>query len=138
MDEKLMSLHRYFAYADQMYKSFNKELNKQIVNWIWKDKISSIKSDMYMSLWYWMLYVVIEWWQALKLKDDIINGLLESKNTDLLKRYRNGTFHYQKIYNDSRFQDFYIEKTTVEWVRNLHDKFSKWFLDKIKNSNLKL
>jgi hypothetical protein len=49
-----------------------------------------------MSYWYAALYVVIEGWRDLGLADATIDALLQSPNVDLLKRYRNGVFHFQK------------------------------------------
>jgi hypothetical protein len=96
-----------------------------------------IESFLYMSYWYGGLYVVIEGWQELKLSDTVINGLLQSSNVDLLKRYRNGVFHFQKQYYDNRFIEFMSEgKDSVKWVRNLTQEFGRWFLEWFKtNSN---
>ena len=86
-----------------------------------------------MSLWYGLLYVVIEGWRELKLEDQEIGKLLRSNNTDLLKRYRNGVFHFQVDYNDKRFEKFFEEITTVAWVRKLNEEFSRFFLNYFRN-----
>jgi hypothetical protein len=89
-----------------------------------------IESFLYMSYWYGGLYVVIEGWDELKLSDTVINGLLQSSNVDLLKRYRNGVFHFQKQYHDKRFIEFMSEgNDSVTWVRNLNQEFGRWFLE---------
>ena len=49
-----------------------------------------------MSLWYGGLYVVIEGWKELGLSDPHVDDLLRSSNVELLKRYRHGTFHFQR------------------------------------------
>jgi hypothetical protein len=64
---------------------------------------AEIESFLYMSYWYGALYVVIEGWRELKLADTGIDNLLESPNVDLLRKYRNGVFHFQADYNDKRF-----------------------------------
>jgi hypothetical protein len=46
----------------------------------------------YMSYCYAGLYAVIEGWRDLDLHDDEIDGLLESSNVELLRRYRHGVF----------------------------------------------
>jgi len=98
----------------------------------------NIESNIYMSYWYGGLYVVIEGWLNLKLSDPVIDSLLNSDNVGLLKRYRNGVFHFQKKYYDNRFLDFITEgENTVEWVRNLNREFGRWFLewfDKMKQN----
>lgn len=45
-------------------------------------------------------------------------------------------FHFQKDYFDDRFQDFYKETSTVKWVREVHNEFNRFFLEKIKNGEL--
>jgi hypothetical protein len=82
----------------------------------------------YMSYWYGGLYVVCEGWQELRLTDPKVDQLLQHPNLVLLKRYRNGAFHFQKDYFDARFGDFEAEQTTVEWVRNLSSAIGSWFL----------
>jgi hypothetical protein len=59
-----------------------------------------------MSYWYGGLYVVIEGWQELGLSDAVIDATLQSPNVHLLRRYRNGVFHFKKDYNDERFLAF--------------------------------
>ncbi|MGB9722005.1 MAG: hypothetical protein ACPL28_11080 [bacterium] len=88
-----------------------------------------IELFMYMSLWYGVLYVVIEGWRELRLRDKIIDSLLMSSNVNLLRRYRNAVFHFQKDYYDERFMEFITKgKNCVEWVRNLHEQFGRFFL----------
>lgn len=90
----------------------------------------SIESMLYMSYWYAGLYVVIEGWHELNLTDDKIDKLLESKNVDLLRRYRNGVFHFQKEYYDNRFFEFIKDgENCVEWIRELNNQFGRYFLE---------
>ena len=85
-----------------------------------------------MSYWYGGLYVVIEGWRKLRLVDSVIDELLGSKNVKLLKRYRNGVFHFQSKYSDSRFTDFMtVGENAVEWVRLLNKEFGRYFLNRI-------
>ena len=50
---------------------------------------SGMDVAMYMSLWYGCLYVVIEAWRELGLRDREVDSLLTSAHADLLRRYRN-------------------------------------------------
>ena len=52
------------------------------------------------------LYLVIEGWQELGIQDSEADELLRSPHVDLLKRYRNGVFHYQRDMWDERFMAF--------------------------------
>ena len=76
---------------------------------------SAFADDMglYMSYWYGALYVVVEGYYELRLNDATINQLLKSPNVSLLRRFRNGAFHFQADYFHSRFTDFMGAKDTV-------------------------
>ena len=89
-----------------------------------------IETRLYMSYWYGGLYVVIEGWRELELTDETVDRLLESPNVDLLRRFRNGTYHFQKQYFDSRFLDLIVEgENVVQWVRGVREAFSQFFLN---------
>jgi hypothetical protein len=76
------------------------------------------------------LYVVIEGWRALKLRDPTIDDLLGSPNVGLLKRYRHGVFHYQRKYYDERFLGLIVDgQDVVTWVRALNREFGRFFLE---------
>ena len=128
VSETILALHRYYVWANRMRTHFDaliEEQSRQPRNQATFD----IEARMYMSYWYASLYVVIEGWVELKLSDSVIDPLLRSPNVALLKRYRHGTFHYQKNYNDRRFLEL-IEKgvKVVEWIRALNLEFGRWFL----------
>ena len=129
-------LHRYFIWANRMRIYFDEVLKKHTEKKIDGHRFG-IESMMYMSLWYGLLYVVIEGWESLKLRDNVIDKLLKSRNTNLLKCYRNAVFHYPKKreYNDKRFENFYKEQTTVKWVRGLNSEFGRYFINALKNKN---
>jgi hypothetical protein len=91
-----------------------------------------IESFLYMSYWYGGLYVVIEGWKALKLSDGVIDEFLKSSNVELLRRYRNGVFHFQRDYNDERFNEFMRQgNDAVTWVRSLNEQFGRYFLERL-------
>lgn len=124
--ESLDSLHRYFIWADEMRLRFEE--------WILKEasKEKDIKTSLYLSLWYAFLYVVVEGWKRLNLKDPSIDLLLESPLVKKLKQYRNGVFHFQPKYDDQRLQQFYENDDSVEWIRSLHASFSTVLLSMLK------
>jgi hypothetical protein len=93
-----------------------------------------VETFMYMSYWYAALYVVIEGWRELRLRDEDIDRLLESENVDLLRRYRNGVFHFQQEYYDERFLQFIREgQVSAAWVRELNQAFGRYFLEWIRD-----
>lgn len=93
-----------------------------------RDKKFEIEGFLYMSYWYAGFYVVIEGWQKLNLHDEVIDRLLSSSNVSLLRRYRNGAFHFQVDYFDKRFTEF-MEKADepVAWIRRLDSQFGRFF-----------
>jgi hypothetical protein len=126
--EKLLSLHRYYIWANKMRDHFDSTLMTSVT----KDGSNGMDAFMYMGYWYGTIYAVAEGWIELGLKDDAINTLLKSDNLGLLKRYRNGVFHYQKEYNDARFTDLYLKgREVVDWVRQLNQELGKYFLDEM-------
>ena len=82
-----------------------------------------------MSQWYASLWVVVEGWQALQMSDPFIDGLLNNQPPycELLRRYRNGVFHYQPDFLDERFFAFLREGSgPVEWTHALRDEFLRF------------
>ncbi len=124
-----LSLHKYFIHADKMKILFEQELRNIGSNEITFEG-SLTNHYLYLDLWYGMLYVVIEGWIDLKLENFRINKQLEDPILNELKRFRNGIFHFQNNYFDKRFIDFISNKNSVKWIRETHDEFSKWFLQK--------
>jgi hypothetical protein len=129
-DMHLASLHRYFIWADRLREYFENTILKDpgtSVDLAWADDCG-----LFMSHWYGALYVVVEGWKDMGLKDPVIDKLLESTNVALLKRFRHGAFHFQREYFDNRFSNFwYDSKKTVPWVRQLNDAFSQFFLKEV-------
>ena len=128
--ETYFTLHKYYIYSDRMRYHFDLLIKDKIINNI------SVNSDIftdeliYMSYWYSTLYVVIEGWRELNLKDDRIDTLLKSSNLDYLRRFRNGVFHFQKDYFDDRFIELLSSNDNpVKWIRELNLAFSEWFLE---------
>ena len=131
-DEKLMSWFRYLFWADTCYKRFEKLLETS-------NNSEEIPTNLFIALssqWYGSLYVVIEGWEELKLEDKIISKLLnEHQNLkDLLRRYRNGVFHFQPKLLDNRFTDFEKTKNNSHlWIELLHRQFVRFFSDQLAN-----
>jgi len=123
----IVSLHRYFIWCDRMRVHFHQVLEEHGADCALGSR-GYIENTLYMSYWYGGLYVVVEGWRELGLSDPEVDRLLASPNVDLLRRYRNGAFHYQSDYFDSRFVDFVSEKGTAGWIRELREALSSFFL----------
>jgi hypothetical protein len=86
-----------------------------------------------------LLYVLIEGWRELRHDDPDVNRLLGSPNVDLLRRFRNGTFHFQKSYFDARFTEFWFSETeAIVWADEIHNAFDAWFLRRAELAGIKL
>ena len=124
---EVYALHKYFIWADRMRAHFEDVLRSRGGV---TEADDTVESNMYMSLWYACSYVLVEGWRGLKLSDPHIDLLLESPNVDLLRRYRNGVFHFQKEYFDERFVALIRDgENVVPWIRQLRKEFSRFFLD---------
>ena len=136
--EQLYALHRYFIWGNKMREHFDEKLRQHPRNKKEKNGLE-IETILYMSYWYGGLYVVIEGWKELSLKDELIDELLRSKNVELLKRYRNATFHYQEEYWSKKFTDFMDSgRNCVKWIRKLNSEFGRYFLAEIDKVNKNL
>jgi hypothetical protein len=132
VDEELLSLHRYYLAANQQRVQFEQVLQDQATdhggapvyageNWN--------ESWLWMSYWYAGLYVVIEGWRDIGLEDEHVDRLLDSSNVELLRRFRNGTFHYQRKYWSEKLVELIRDGQDVpHWVSELNRMFGRYFL----------
>jgi hypothetical protein len=87
-------------------------------------------------IWYSHLYVAIEGFMELGIKDpDILDLLKNEKTLNMLKILRNGVFHFQKDVNiilNDKVASFFLEKDTENWIRKINNKFEKFFVKELK------
>jgi len=140
MEKEIDTLHRYFIWSDSMKVLFENtiSLDENTLTEFQK-KQKDIEEFMYMSLWYGLLYVLIEGWRKLELSDPRIDTLLlDKKKVELLHLYRHGVFHFHEKYNDEKFENLFKSgNDIVYWIRDLRDAFSDWFLDEIASRKSK-
>ena len=83
---------------------------------------------MRLSVWYALLYVVIEGYNELKLNDPDIDELLtRSEYVDALRRFRNATFHYQADPVSDKLMTFLELADATDWARCLSKAFGLFF-----------
>ncbi len=116
----LISLQRYFLWADTMKRHHDGRdypEDQRKAHW-----------EPYLAYWLGGLYVVVEGWQEQAFADVRVEELLkDDARVDLLKRYRNGAFHYQARYFDPRFVAWWGDDEAFAWARRLHAAFREWF-----------
>jgi len=135
----IVTLYRYFIASNKMRILFDRTLTDPQFRekYQGKDPLSRafvMHADDYgvfMFYWYGGLYVVIEGYRELGLSDSKIDSLLASPNVDFLRRCRNGVFHFQKDYIDERLLGFIRQPDSANWVRELTESFSEFFLREV-------
>lgn len=138
------TLHRYFIWTNRMRNHLEETISSQGPIPDTTPAMSAAEKEaaeraargwflpvfFYASYWFAGLYVVTEGWRALGLFDPGVDALLDPTFLGLLRRYRNGIFHYQPTYFDERVLELVqaLKGERVGQARNLHDVFSDFFL----------
>jgi hypothetical protein len=127
------SLFRYFMWASLMREYFDRALPSSGATSDAKDGFLffSTQPGIFMTYWYGGLYVVIEGWRELGLHEPAIDELLESPNVELLRRFRNGAFHFQNAWLDDRLVAFCGAARSVGWVRTLTQKLHDYLTNEM-------
>jgi len=84
---------------------------------------------------YWAssLYVVIEGWETAKFKHPVVDALLGVSNyRDVLRKLRNGTFHYQPALISPKITEFFQSMDVTAWSHFLHQEFCRWLRDYVE------
>jgi hypothetical protein len=131
----VLALHRYFVAASRMQRHFESNLVP------FEEPQSATQEDPnrralevfagprgnFMYYWYGSLYVVIEGFRSLNLKDQSIEALLGSPNVNALRRCRNGAFHFRPSYFSARSLKAMSKPDFVMWVREVMTAFRGYF-----------
>lgn len=132
--EQFVSLHKYWLTADAI---------KQIVK-IRIGEDSSLSSEvnavaeqyssfLRLSVYYSLIFVVLEGYWELKCSDTTIDDLLSKQDyVSALKLFRNATFHYQKSAIPNKLIQFIELKESEIWIIELHSAIRKYLEDKLK------
>lgn len=125
---KIFSLNRYFIWSIEMREHYQQVGKLVVPTPSFFDDENAGRAFMYLSYWYAGLYVVCEGWQELRLSDPEVDAFLKSPHLDVLKRFRNGVYHYQADYFDKRLMDaFMLGKDFDDWVEALTHAFAAYF-----------
>lgn len=133
--EEMAALHKYFICADAARVRFDEQLAaiKSPVSDL-SEKV--IQAKLALLVWYGLLFVVVEGWGKLRLRDQEITPLLRSRNRDLLRECRASVFHYSPQYFDDRFVKLIMDGTGVAaWTKTLHWAMSRYLLDWVRAQN---
>jgi hypothetical protein len=79
---------------------------------------------------YALLFVVAEGYLELGETDLKIDELLGNPNYDLLKRFRNGVFHFQKDFESDKILNFLEAQETEIWTQSLFKELGRFLIEK--------
>jgi hypothetical protein len=132
------SLYRYALWADILRMQFETSLARDRQELEFRLRTKQIvfdrkllESEMYMFLWFGVLYIVIEGWPMLRLNESRITKLLRSPFKDLLRDFRNATFHPED-FDDIRIRA--LEDTgqeSIDWAKEVTFEFNSFFESKL-------
>ena len=130
--EEVIALRRYYLWANEFRVCFYRCVTAARAQGIKPDELGRADlaagaSSQYLSFWLAALHVVTEGWEDAGLTNVSVGRLLEhTENRKLLKRYRNGVYHFQRSLTDKRFGDLLSRgQAIVPWVVELHDEFGR-------------
>ncbi len=124
--EQVMAWGRYLYWCDLHRRRFD----------VWMEKPHDVGEDAtgwyfiaLLAQWYASLWVVIEGWNEAGFEDLTIGEILsQSQRCDLLKRFRNGVYHFHPRMIEPRLVEFLAEaERSVAWVEILHQEFLRFF-----------
>ncbi|EPF7653732.1 hypothetical protein ACXLRA_004229 [Vibrio vulnificus] len=130
LDKKLVSLHKHWLAADAI---------QQVVA-IHIDDSHELAGDLLrfakyhsmfqrLSVWYALIYVVVEGYKELQYVDTKIDRLLSRDDlVNNLRLFRNATFHYQKAPVSEKVLKFLTLEEGQAWVHELHVSFEEFFI----------
>jgi len=134
LNPDVLMLYRYFAYAAFMRGRFQRETDPEWFKMFTADEFGLLMfflspPGIYFMYSYAGIYLVIEGWRDLGLKDERIDELLQSPFVDRLRRFRNATFHYQKDLLSWKHLQFFgtEEERTEKWLNQLYRELERFF-----------
>jgi len=136
LNPDVLMLYRYFAYAVFMRSRFRHESDPEWFKMFSADESGLVMfflspPGIYLMYSYAGIYLVIEGWRDLGLKDDKIDELLMSAFVERLRLFRNATFHYQKDLLSWKHLQFFgtEEERTEVWFNQLYSEFERFFVE---------
>ena len=136
--KEVHALHRYLIWSIHMREQGLRLKDEKVPDDPVEKRLWLIRPFMWLALWLSLLYVVAEGYQELGLSDPAIDKMLASPHLDLLRRFRNGAFHYQRDYFDPRFTDVFSSDAVRDWSVQLHDEFRRFFLEWYKSRGVEM
>jgi len=119
----LTALHFHWCVADAAKQCIESSI-EQPNGWAMPDSpsITKVQSIIFKtSLWYALLYVVVEGYENLKIKNPAGDSILtQGSHRSSLRIFRNSIFHYQKALFGPKQHQFLNEPESFQWATELH------------------
>ena len=143
-----MRLYPYVFWADLLRTQFETAFthDRQTVLLETQENIFEarlLESEMYICLWFGILYTVIEGWPMLKLNEPQIEGLLGSPFKNLLRNFRNTAFDSDEFDNNRIQALVFRGQEPIDWARKVTLELKSFFESilgsprgEIRNENL--
>lgn len=133
--QKLVALHKHWCAADSVKQFVSADVpvsTLQTGEAHLPDELLSLgqfySQFLRLSIWYALLYVVIEGYRDLGQKDVSIEELLvQGDFVGTLRRFRNATFHYQEDPVTEKLLGFLEAEESETWIRQLNSAFQTFF-----------
>jgi len=135
---KLVSLHKHWITADAVQYHLRQSIKTtgtgQVTPTMGLDEIAThLSMFSVLSVWYSLLYVVVEGYMELECHDLTLDQLLAQKiYVDALRRFRNATFHFQEEPVPQKVMEFLDAVKSENWINKLN-RALKSFLERELN-----
>jgi hypothetical protein len=137
IDLKMLALQKHFVMADSVHLhtrrsvgDFYERTNEGPFNW--QDYGFDASIFNMLSVFYALLYVVVEGYKELDCKCEEIDKLLEQEDlVSALRRFRNSIFHYQQDPISEKHTNFIFHPEAEHWPIKLHRAFRDFIVGEI-------
>jgi len=131
MDLGLVALYKHWISADAVKQFVDAKVPTPAKGTLPGDVAElaqSYSAFLRLSVWYALLYVVVEGYREQSLRDPDVDALLaEGTFVDLLRRFRNAVFHYQEDPFSEKLTQFLTEPRGEVWVKDLNSSLETFF-----------
>jgi hypothetical protein len=141
---RLAALYRHWLTADAVNHHLRRSMQQPEpvppgLSAEWMQAGTFMSGVSVMSVWYSLLFVVVEGYIELSCQDAEVNALLANEDyVNLLKRFRNATFHYQADFLSPKLGDFLAAEGSSKWIQSLNRALKAFFeRELINNPDLK-
>jgi hypothetical protein len=133
LDGRLISLHKHWCVADSVNYNLRRSLSAPAGKTHgMADEFAAMGAShsafLTLSVYYSLLYVVVEGYREIGIEDKGIDTVLSNgEYVESLRRFRNATFHFQKEPISAKMMEFLEQKDSEHWIRDLKRALREFF-----------